>query len=423
MKLSLASAGLILAVAAIFFWRNQEHLTALRMAEQRFAAEADALGIPADMERLPTTSRNAERSREYKRETAHTYARECISFAQAMNARLDHDRAFDERIQSRILTLEENLLNLDSHQLRIVGADILSNPDLDDGMRGHTLNFWIMMLSHQRPAEALAILGTSSGMFGDKGNNGMSAAAFATCLTVMADRDPMATLEWMRENAASYPEIITDDVKRDILAGAARQNPQLAFQLLDELGFSDPGLLAGALEGIIRSASSPQEFHAMLAAVRNHAGTIRDAYVAEQFRRLALSTMGTQIAADGIPGVETWLAASDLTAADQQSLVDGVSYSVTKAETGQWIEWLGKTMSGPQLELRVRALMSDWTRADYQAAGTWLNSIVDGPVKQSAVQGYVEAVAPYDPQTATQWAETLAPETTRTGLFDAVKRR
>jgi len=57
--------------------------------------------------------------------------------------------------------------------------------------------------------------------------------------------------------------------------------------------------------------------------------------------------------------------------------------------------------------------MERWTEKDYQAAGTWLTQAADGPAKQAAVASYAKTVAPYEPETAAQWAITLPPGRTR----------
>ena len=58
-------------------------------------------------------------------------------------------------------------------------------------------------------------------------------------------------------------------------------------------------------------------------------------------------------------------------------------------------------------------MMERWTEKDYQAAGTWLTQAADSPAKQAAVASYAKTVAPYDPETAVQWAVTLPPGRTR----------
>lgn len=81
----------------------------------------------------------------------------------------------------------------------------------------------------------------------------------------------------------------------------------------------------------------------------------------------------------------------------------------TDENTGRWLEWMSSNLPADRLAEPVAALVREWTRQDYQAAGNWLAAAPESPVKHAAVLAYAGAVAEYEPQVAGQWAMTLPP--------------
>ncbi len=79
----------------------------------------------------------------------------------------------------------------------------------------------------------------------------------------------------------------------------------------------------------------------------------------------------------------------------------------TDEDTGRWIEWMSSNLPADSLAEQVAALLREWTRQDYQAAGNWLAAAPESPAKHAAVLAYAGAVAEYEPQVAGQWAMTL----------------
>jgi hypothetical protein len=73
-----------------------------------------------------------------------------------------------------------------------------------------------------------------------------------------------------------------------------------------------------------------------------------------------------------------------------------------------------------QVGARVETLMHLWTALNNRAAGTWLDSALDGPAKDAAVKSYASDVASLDPAAASQWALTLPEGDKRTGLLQNI---
>ena len=57
----------------------------------------------------------------------------------------------------------------------------------------------------------------------------------SSALTKWASKDPLAALDWIRQNSENHPELVSEDAKEAVVAGAAATDPALAFRLLAEL--------------------------------------------------------------------------------------------------------------------------------------------------------------------------------------------
>ncbi len=97
-----------------------------------------------------------------------------------------------------------------------------------------------------------------------------------------------------------------------------------------------------------------------------------------------------------------------------------VEHWQTRDDTGKWIEWMSGKLPTGDWESKAGGMMDAWTRTDYKAAGLWLSQAADGPAKQAAVKSYAQAVAPYDPEAAVQWAKTLPAGKGRDELLEAI---
>lgn len=123
----------------------------------------------------------------------------------------------------------------------------------------------------------------------------------------------------------------------------------------------------------------------------------------------ACSSLVGAAAKDGFESATRWISQAGFSSDELEKLSRILPYNVKLGETGQWLEWLGKTLPSGRADDGINRMVSKWTEKDYRAAGTWLASAPDGSVKQTAVQSYAQTVAPYDPQAAVQWALTLPP--------------
>jgi hypothetical protein len=402
MKISIALAILILVIAAAFGWRDHERLASVRASHAALVAEAAALGIsidPAHTDGRPLVTRRAER--EDNQAAAKEAAVKFIAFAKEMEAMQKAGERPDEAMQKRIIEIMDLMMSLNASQLKILIAEVRAAGDLKDETRQELIGFSIMTMANDHPQAALTLFTESSDLLKDNpmGNHVVSAA-----LGRWAKDDPLGALDWVRKNGEKFPDLVTEEAKSAVVSGAADHDPKLALQLIGELKLKDA---SRAISRITGAAKTPEERTAVLATIREHAASLADQAERERLMNSSIMSFAYSAAGEGFQAGSQWINNS-FSPEELGNLAQGWMYDVAKpAETGQWIEWIGKALPPEKADKSVAGWVGNWTRKDYRAAGTWLASAPEGPVKQAAVRGYAETVAPYDPQTAAQWALTL----------------
>ena len=269
MKFSIPIAILILAGAAGIGWSNQQRLANVREKHAKLVADAAGLGIAFDPSHPSDPIHATKHERANHEADAKLAAKEFIAFAKEMEAMEKKGGPRDEATQKRIMDLLDRMMSLNAGQLKIFIAEIRAATDLKDETRQGLIGFSIMTLANDHPQAALALFTESSDLFK---KNGMGGHVISSSLARWAKDDPAAALAWVRENGEKFPDLITDDAKRGLVAGAATNDPKLAFKLIGELGLKD----TRDVSGIIQAAKTPAERSATLAALRDHLATISD---------------------------------------------------------------------------------------------------------------------------------------------------
>jgi hypothetical protein len=239
----------------------------------------------------------------------------------------------------------------------------------------------------------------------------------ASALNRWAELDPRAALDWVRKNAAAHPEIL-GDTQTVVLAGVARNNPKLAFQLAGGLG---PDQAMNAINAIVITGhDDPVQRSAVLTALREHLATVRDESERQEIRANALEMLARTADKEGFDSLTKWMESAAFTPQEKGEFAAGLTYFTTKNDTGKWVEWMAGNLPAESLRDPVRETVGEWTQQDYVSAGQWLSSAPEGPARTAAVEAYAEAVAEYEPQVAAQWAMTLPPGPGRDSTLKAV---
>jgi len=419
MKFSLLSTALILAIASFFGWQDHRKLAAVRESHGRLFEEARALGLSTDglvkdgKAVLPSKTGREAGDGIGSRIDPKDFAIRLAALALKMAAAEKSGIPADEEVHREIFGALDEMSRLDPAQLKILIGEIRANGELTGEMRRNIVGFAITMLAKDHPASAVAICSESADLLGDKDR---AQGVMGEALSKWASQDPAAALEWVRQNSAAHPDLVTEETKRDLVGGAARQDPRLAFKLIGELGLEDA---SSAGQEIARSAATPGERDAILAALRDHlaAGDKEDA---DDLRLPTLQSLADSAMKDGFDGATSWIDGAGLDEAELKTMTQSIEHWRTRGDTGKWIEWMAGKLPAGDWQTKAGRMMDQWTRSDYKAAGLWLNGAADGLAKQAAVKSYVQAVAPYDPEVAGQWARTLPAGPERDELLESI---
>ncbi len=416
MKFSIALSILILAAAALFGWQQQGQLVTARETRLQVMAEARALGLAPDAlladRTAPLPSKLGRMDSTDKAAAAAAYAQELIAFAVEMKAAEKTNGAVpDEAMQTRGMETMVRLLDFDADQIKQVIADLKASTEIDDGTRGEIIAFSVLMLASEHPEAALAIFIESSGI---PQMDGMGDQVVSAALGKWAERDPVAALDWIRGHSEKHADLVTDTTKSAVIAGAAKQDPKLALRLLDELKLEDDFQVARSLA---MAAKSPEDSAVLLAALREGGDEHRD------LLHSVLGSMARQMTSESFDEAQQWLATAKLSDTEIARFAESISPWPTNVDTGKWIDWMAVKLPADQRDNRISPMVAHWTRQDHKAAGEWINSSPEGPAKMVAVKSFARTVAPFEPETALQWANTLPAGKEREDLLRELQAR
>lgn len=418
MKISIALTLLILAIGGLLGWQDHQQLTAVRTRHAKLVAEAATSGIILDPTRPDEGGRITKRERENKDAIALQAASDFIAFAREMEAMEKNGGPPDDKMQQRILEFMDRMMALDSSQLKTLIAEFRAAPDLKEETRQGLIGFSIMTLANDHPQAALTLFTESSDLLDD---NPMGNHVINSSLAKWAKDDPLAALEWARTNGEKHPDLVTDDAKTGIIAGAAANDPKLAFSLIAELGLKDA---SDGIQKITDAAHTPAERTATLAALQDYLATITDPAARKETEWTATNQLARRAVNDGFEAGSKWIEQAGLSQDQLAGLSrGGFPHAIKSEDSGKWVEWMGSHLPEKNAAQGIQNLVSNWTRNDYQAAGTWLATAPAGPTKESSVRAYAETVAEYEPETAAQWALTLPPGKQRDQTLDNIYQR
>jgi hypothetical protein len=233
-----------------------------------------------------------------------------------------------------------------------------------------------------------------------------------------ASDDPAAASEWVRATSKKFPALIDDISKCWMIQSVAENNLKLAFKLITELRIKDHD---DPIRSIVDAATTPEERTVTLAALRAHLATLPEGKMRDNASKNALQYLTQNAAKEGFEAGSKWIENAGLTPQQLVEISD-LSYSVKCDESGKWIEWMGAKLRVEKSNDGIRNIMHNWTEKEYQAAGKWLASTPNGPTKNLSVRTYAETLAPFEPDSAAQWAMTLPPgkdrEETLTNIYE-----
>ena len=403
MKIPFAISLMILAAAAVIGWQIDGRLAAARTVESKLATEAARLGIPAGDAHA---TRSATRVRMDRAAEARLLAVEYIQLALQLAQASAKGGKLDETSQKHYRDCYACISALDASSLKILIADVLASQDLAEKKRTEEAVYLLRMnLASKHPRAALEFVTEhSAALKNAKDIEGVISGSLGT----WAKDDPIAAVEWMKTNAVDFPDAMNAQSRHNVFNSAALKDPRLAFTLIATLGLVHSNIFE-ALHSIVTSAATDEQRNATLAALRE----FRDANQGDKEVRQAAEQMvgyfSRGFKQDVFKSATQWIASANLSPNELGQFCNNLSSNYRGDESAQWIEWMGKTFPPGTGDPWVSAMIRNWTNQDYEAAGKWLVSAPEGPVKNAAISSYAWTIFEHDPETAMQWIMTLPP--------------
>lgn len=411
-QLSIAATLGILVIGGITANRNRQRLDGLEAGQQRLVEQAAGLGLADQIAGLVT--RHTKRQRDDGGAEARGVITALISFAREMEDRAKAGLEDDDASNARAMELANQVMKLDAAQLKRVIAGLRDDTTVSAEARSNLLGFAILVLGEDHPAVALSLYAESADLL-EGGVVGQDAVA--SSLRLWARQDARAALAWVRANEEAHPELANEDARRNIIAGAALEDPALALRLMGELKLEDA---EGAIGAVVESAHGADKRTDVIHALRTHLDGLSGTLDREEVMAEALETMGRDLSDESFDSVTAWMKDAALTPAETAAFAGGLSWFNTREDTGKWIEWMAGNLPEAAARDGADTLIGQWTQEDYLAAGKWLAASSEGPAKDAAVATYAVTVAEYEPQVAVQWALRLPEGAERTTTLEAI---
>jgi hypothetical protein len=398
MKVRWVIPAIILAIAAVFGWQIDGRHTAARVEEGKLGAEARRLGI-ADNEGHLTRTKKVERVD--RQAEAKQLAVEYVMHAKEWQA---DAVVMDEAAKQRHADIYRRLSELEPIPLRIFTLDVLASMDLREKAQVRQAVSLLRTLAGKDPAGALDFFRENSLIL--RKDSG-AAYIVSDALDSWAKDDPIGAAEWMKKNAAEFPEALSGQSQGNVIRRAAEKDPRVAFSLITGLGL-DFSNAHTAMYGIVTSATTDEAMTATLAALREYREANRSN---KELTRAADDNLGNfadELSKQSFDAGSKWIENAKLNPKELDSICQRLGNGLVE-EPGRWIEWMGRAFPPGKGDSNIMYLIGNWTEQDYGAAGKWLASAPEGSARNAAIRGYAQTIFQHDSETAMQWIMTLPP--------------
>ena len=403
MKISIAISALILVSAAGLGWQIDGRLAAARADQKQLSTEANRLGISVE-------DTHATRNTKILRIDHEAEARRLAIESIQLTKESENGGKRDEAWQARNRDCFARISALDASSLKILIAELLASPELDGKKRAEQVAHPLRVtLARKDPRAALAFVMEHSAAL-KKAND--IEYVISDSLGNWAKDDPLATVEWMKKNAAEFPAAMKAQSRGNVFRSTAEKDPRLAITLIEGLGLNASDSHS-ALHDIVTAAATDEQRNDTLAALREYREAHKDDKEARQAADQMVGYFAWGFKKDGFDAGSKWLASASLTPKELDRFCGELTLNYDGDEHAQWIEWIGGHTPPGKGDQQIINLIGGWTERDYEDAGKWLASAPEGPAKNAAIRGYALTIYKHDRETAMRWIMTLPPDERR----------
>jgi hypothetical protein len=207
----------------------------------------------------------------------------------------------------------------------------------------------------------------------------------------------MAALSWMKENKDDIGGI-SDDLRQQVLSGAAREDLRGAFALAKEMDFQEDHSAFFSLSRAV-TIENIDEF---LEGVRG---------MEKKEGQSPLVNLANSPFWEDFERATTWLEETELSVKERDELVKSTHFHVARNEPERWLSWLNEQDTEASKQASNN-MIRGWAQQDFRSAGEWINTLEKGERRDDAVYQYAGVLRQHEPEAAFEWAETL-PESQR----------
>jgi len=405
----------ILLGGSLLGWNQAQYLARLRIQEKAVIHECRLLGF------LPSDSSDAasikmtRHVRQITEEKIQALVGEYATIYMNNREALRYGEELDATTMQRHSEIWDIFRAMNKEEISLCMSSIQNMAGLTDDFKANISMGLFDILAKKDPQGALNLFVPLPGKL--RPYFQMISQTLATWGT----SQPEAAAKWMSYNASLFPEDSANEVKKWALLGIARNDITSAFRQLDQLNISQDHI-SSAISFAANAAKTPEQQSEFLKSIRDYASNVEDKAKAAKILDEGIGLLFAIVSQGSCEQSMTWINNSDLSDKEVQLFADQLSYHSTKDDTAKWMDWLTSRSATVKIKNdTIENLVRNWTAGDYTAAGTWLSQAAESPVKETATIAYVQAIADYDPEVATQWAGTL-PEAKKKKSYNAIYR-
>jgi hypothetical protein len=421
-KNSILISSLILALGVAVSWRDSRQLAFARVNQSQLAAKLAAVGSHVDLSQAGTNREITKRPRE-KREGNHQESTsDLIALIREITAGFKNGSNLDPASSAKLRSLENLSKSLDAAQWKALLAGIHADQVFEEfGDTNEILSSLMMMMGiyfrdSGQPQTILTLAKQFPLLFKD---NEKGLAGMRSCMALWAKQDSTSAVAWIRKNHVIFPELVNGyDISDEMLLNVAMKDPDLAFQLIGELGIENPN---NSVRSITMFAKTAESRTAILGALHRYVAAMPSGEERDQALNEGVTGLIKGVILSGFEVGTEWINHTEFTPDQYMLVFDIFAVNGGGADgSSQWIDWLIPRLPPEQVTGKVSKMVTSWAKQDYKSAGEWISGQANGVVKNAGIDAYSQVVAAYEPAVAVQWAMTLPPGEDRENALQGV---
>lgn len=392
----LISAALFVVVISLGL-RNQSRLDAARRNQKQLLTEASRAGVSVS---LPSTKRSL---RSQENPVVQRALAEC-------RAAITADGEDDARIQSIAAGLSS--LNLQKLIIAVHGDQLLTKEH-----RIKVFNELMLYVSQNKPEQLIEmVLKHPEFVSGEAGDEELGRCA-GIAIDTVAGYDPEAAVNASLQLRKLLPAAMKV-ARKSLREAFGKLPPQRVFDWYREMGTQPERY---DLAPYFAAANTPAQKAEKAKALCDYIRSFESSPMRYAMTEGARNDLAGAAGVSGFGSGKAWADAVVSTAGEARAFLFYAMHTSANGDMPHWIEWAAAKFPDKVEKLGIDGGVYLWADSDYQAAGNWLTSLPDGPLKIQAIQGYVDGVKTLDPEAARQWALTLPPGPKREEILKRIQ--